>query len=258
MLQSFIIVLREGFESFLIVAIILSYLNNTQQRHLVSAVYSAIAVAITASIALGYYLMQGVNQALWEAIFGLIAVVMVGTLVVHMWRAAPHLRRKMHQRLENVSANRATWRAFAGVFLFTFLMITREGMETALMLMQVRVGRYLTGALLGLVAAIALSWAWVHFSHLINLKRFFQVTSVFLLLFMIQVAIYSFHEFTEAGVLPNSDALHEATEAFSPDGIYGKWFSILAISGCALWLAFAWIADRVRNARSTRTNFDTA
>jgi len=86
--------------------------------------------------------------------------------------------------------------------------------------------------------------AWVNFGHLINLRRFFQVTAIFLLLFMVQVGIYSFHELSEAGVLPNSQVLHDATESFSPEGIYGKWFSLVALGLSALWLIGVGIRDR--------------
>lgn len=247
MIQSFIIILREGFEAFLIVAVILAYLRKTGRQRLSPAVYSAIVVSVIASIALGYVLMQGVNQALWEAVLGLVAVVMVASLVIHMWRTAPRFKQNMQRRLDEVSSSASGWAAFSGVFLFTLLMITREGMETALLLIQVHDSNMISGALLGLGAAGALAWAWARFAHLINLKRFFQVTGIFLLLFMAQVAIYSFHEFTEAGVLPNSDALHEATEKFSPDGLYGKWFSLLLVAVCAFWLAGAWLVDRLQN-----------
>jgi hypothetical protein len=64
---------------------------------------------------------------------------------------------------------------------------------------------------------------------------------------MIQVGIYSFHEFAEAGLLPNSEFLHEATEKFSPDGLYGKWFSPIMITICGLWLLGAWLIDRRAN-----------
>jgi high-affinity iron transporter len=90
----------------------------------------------------------------------------------------------------------------------------------------------------------------VNFGHLINVKRFFQVTSIFLLLFMVQIAIYSFHEFSEAGVLPNSQVLHEATEPLSPTGIYGSWFSTIAIGACAVWLIVAWVSDTVKRHKS--------
>jgi high-affinity iron transporter len=104
-----------------------------------------------------------------------------------------------------------------------------------------------SGAVLGLLAAVAFAWGWARFGHLINVRRFFQVTGIFLLLFMIQVAIYSFHEFAEAGMLPNSEVLHAATEKFSPDGLYGKWFSPVMIGICALWLFGAWLIDRTKH-----------
>ena len=276
MLNSFIIVLREGFESFLLVAVILAYLRKSGQRWLTPSVYIAIVLALTASGGLAYLLNTGVedatvqnifgsfiggyisqffaNEALREAILGAVAVVMVGTLVIHMWRTGPKVQQLMHERLSAVSSKSSRVAAILGVFLFTFLMITREGMETALMLMQVRDPNLINGALLGLIAAITFALAWARFGHLINIKRFFQVTGIFLLLFMIQVGIYSFHEFTEAGLLPNSEALHIATEKFSPDGLYGKWFSPIMIGICGLWLLGAWLIDR----RANRTQRSSA
>ncbi|MFN2510068.1 MAG: FTR1 family protein [Pyrinomonadaceae bacterium] len=266
MLSSFIIVLREGFESFLLVAVILTYLRKAGHKWLTPAVYVAIVLALSVSAALGYLLKNGVddavlvtlfgqtlggyagqflgNEALREAVLGVVAVLMVGTLVVHMWRTGPKLQEKMQSRLGEMSSRTSRLAAVAGVFLFTFLMITREGMETALLLLQVREPQMLRGALLGLLAASAFAWGWARFGHLINVKRFFRVTSIFLLLFMLQVAIYSFHEFTEAGLLPNSEMLHTATEKFSPDGLYGKWFSPLMVLFCGAWLLGGWLVDR--------------
>jgi high-affinity iron transporter len=267
MLQSFIIVLREGFESFLLVAVIVSYLRRSGQRQLASAVYAAIVAALGLSAGLGYLLFQmqtgnsdavekyfgsGVarflgNEALREAVLGTIAIVMVASLVVYMWRTGSQLKQKMEQRLGEVSL-RSGWAAYLGIFLFTALTISREGMETALMLLQVRTPRLIWGALIGLAAAGSMAWAWARFAHLINVKRFFQVTGIFLLLFMAQVAIYTFHEFAEAGVLPNSEALHAATEKFSPEGLYGQWFSVVMVAVCAVWLLGSWVADRLRQA----------
>jgi high-affinity iron transporter len=271
MLNSFIIVLREGFESFLLVAVILSYLRKAGQKSLSSAVYLGIALALSVSFGLAYLLNKGVddavleglfgdtvggyvgqffaNEALREGVLGVIAIVMVGTLVIHMWRTGPKIQQKMRERLSAVSSRSSRVAAIAGVFLFTFLMITREGMETALLLMQVRDSQLIYGALLGVFAAAGFAWGWARFGHLINVRRFFQVTGIFLLLFMIQVAIYSFHEFAEAGLLPNSEVLHAATEKFSPDGLYGKWFSPLMITICGLWLFGAWFVDRAKEPR---------
>lgn len=246
MLEAFIIVLREGFEAFLIVAIIFAYLRKTGQRWLLLSVYAAIVAAVCSSLALGYLIKQGINQSFWEGVFGVIAIVFVGTLVIHMRRVGPHLMQRMNARLDSVSVDRPRFLAYLGVFLFTALMITREGMETALMLTQVR-GRYLTGALLGLAGATLLAIAWARFGHLINMKRFFQVTSIFLLLFILQIALYSFHEFAEAGVFgARSDSWHAATEVWSPEGMYGKWISLAIVAVSSFWLLVALVGDRLR------------
>lgn len=255
MLNAFIIVLREGFEAFLIVAIIFSYLRKTGQKALAPAVYAAIATAIAASAAIGYWLSQsteGANRALWEGILGLVAVILVASLIVHMRRIAPKLKQTMHQKLDEATTGRSRFMALAGVFLFTVLMITREGMETALLLLQVD-GQLLAGALIGLTAATLLALAWAKYSHLVNMKRFFQVTNLFLVLFLVQIAIYTFHEFAEAEVLPNSAALHTATEIISPDGVYGKWFSMLIVVVCVVWLVAGYISDRMRKPGPTGT-----
>lgn len=279
MLNSFIIVMREGFESFLLVAVILAYLRKSGQKWLASSVYIAIALALAASAGLAYVLNNGVddatvqsifgvvvggyisqffaNEALREAVLGAIAVVMVGTLVIHMWRTGPKVQQRMRERLSAVSSKSSRVAAVAGVFAFTFLMITREGMETALLLMQVKDPNLINGALLGLLAAVLFALGWARFGHLLNVRRFFQVTGIFLLLFMVQISIYSFHEFSEAGLLPNSDFLHEATEKFSPDGLYGKWFSPIMIGICALWLLGAWLIDR-RKSQTTQTTSSPA
>ena len=114
--------------------------------------------------------------------------------------------------------------AAVGVFLFTLLMITREGMETAL-LMGTLVAQgssalnLMLGAAGGVMAAAALAWLWSRYGHRVNLALFFQVTAVFLAVFVVQLLIYGFHELTEANLFPGSEALHWATEPYGPDGV---------------------------------------
>ena len=133
MLQSFIIILREGFESFLLVAVILAYLRKSGRPQLTSAVYAAIAAGVTISAGLGYLLFKMQtgssemieravgptfagflgNEALREGVLGVIAIVMVLSLVIYMWRTGPRLKQHMEGRLTRVST-RAGWLAFAG------------------------------------------------------------------------------------------------------------------------------------------------
>lgn len=242
MLQALIIVFREGFEAFLTVAIIFAYLKKTGRDQLRPAVWWGIGASVIASFSLGY-LLQNINQPLWEGVVALVAAVLVASFVVHIWRIAPHMKRDMEARLEQRSTGAWAW---AGTFGFTLMMITREGMETALMLIQVRMGRFWLGCVLGLAGAAAMSWLWAHYGHRINVKRFFQVTGLFLLLFTVQILFYAIHEFSEAEILPNSAAIHTATEPYSADGRYGMWIVAAMLGICAIWLAGATLVDRAR------------
>ncbi len=251
MIPALIIVFREGFEAFLTVAIIVAYLRKTDRDWLRPAVWWGIGVSVVASALLGWWLKTGVeNQPLWEGVLALVAAVLVATFVIHIWRIAPRMKRDMETSLEAKAANVSSPLAWLGVFGFTTLMITREGMETALMLIQVRSSRFLLGCVLGLAAAAAMSWVWAHYGHRVNMKRFFQVTGLFLLLFTVQIVFYAIHEFSEANVLPNSEAIHLATEPYSADGRYSMYvlFGILAL--CAAWLAGATWIDRMRSERT--------
>ena len=250
MIPALIIVFREGFEAFLSVAIILAYLRKTGRDSLRPAVYAGIVTSVVASFALGWWLMR-VNQSFWEGVLGLVAAVLVASFVVHVWRTAPKMKGDMERRLDVYSSPGSRFLAVAGVFAFTVLMVTREGMETALMLIQVRNSRFIIGSLLGIAAAAAMSWAWAHYGHRIDIKRFFQVTGLFLLLFTLQILFYSIHEFSEAEVLGRwSEAIHNATEPYSPVGIYGKWLSILMVGLCAAWLVGASMKDRFERSRA--------
>ncbi|MBI4970669.1 MAG: FTR1 family protein [Candidatus Omnitrophica bacterium] len=246
MLQAFIIVLREGFEGFLISAIILAFLRRLGDRWLEAAVYWGIFVSVITSALLGYILRDGLNQSLWEGMLALATIVMVGTLVIQMWKMGPRIKTNVESKLVVLSSNKSKFAAFWGVFIFTVLMITREGMETAVMLIQIQEGHFVFGAILGILSAAALSFSWMRFSYLINVRRFFQVTGVFFLLFLAQLAIYSIHEFAEAGILPNSPFVHNSTEMLSPDGYYGKWFSLLIVVTCAVWLVWGYVSDKFR------------
>ena len=240
MLQGFVVTLREGLEAFLIVAITLAYLRRTGRLRFVSAVYWGIAFAIVVSGIAGVLFQRAANQALWEGFLAIAAALLVGSLIVHMWRAGRTMKRDIERRLETSTAKPAA-AAFLGVFFFTVLMIAREGMETVLflnaVLFQVQSATVFAGAAGGLIAAAALAWLWSRYQHRVNLARFFQVTAIFLGVFVIQLVVYGFHELTEANVLPYSEQLHWATEPYGPDGRYGQWLTYLLVLLPVGWLA---------------------
>jgi len=242
MVQAFVITLREGLEAFLIVAISLAYLRKTGRQALVPAIHWGIGASVALSIGAGLLLAKARNQALWEGILGIAAAFMVASLTVHMWRAGRHMKRDIEGKLAASSVKTGAG-AFWGVFVFTLLMITREGMETAMLmnalLFQVKAMNIAAGAIGGTLIAAFIAFLWSRYGHRVNLARFFQVTAIFLLVFVVQLLIYGFHELAEAHVLPNSEALHWATEPYGPDGVYGQWLTYLLVILPLGWLAFS-------------------
>jgi len=256
MLQSFVITLREGIEAFLIVAISLAYLRKTGRLALVPAVHWGIGIAVAASIGAGILLQQARNQALWEGLLAIVAAVLVLTLIVHMWRTGKRMKSDIESRLERSAAN-VGMGAFLGVLGFTVLMISREGMETALLMnalifqMDSPAWHLVAGALGGLAVAGVIAWLWSRYGHRVNLARFFQVTAVFLLVFVAQLFIYGFHELTEAFMDdPRLNALHWATEPYGPDGTYGQYLTYMLVALPLGWLLLSNLVTGRRLAQS--------
>jgi high-affinity iron transporter len=247
MLQAFVITLREGLEAFLIVAISLAYLRKSGRHELVSAVHWGIALAIVISIGAAFVFQRAANQALWEGVLALAAAVSVASLTVHMWRTARRIKQDIEGHLRG-SALKQGSSAFLGVFAFTLLMITREGMETALLmgtlLFQVKSVSVISGAVAGTLLSAAVAWLWSRYGHRVNLAVFFQVTAVFLMVFVVQLLIYGFHEITEANLFPGSEPLHWATEPYGPDGRYGQYLTYLLVMLPLGWLAISSMVPR--------------
>jgi high-affinity iron transporter len=238
-----VVTLREGIEAFLIVAIAAAYLRKTGRAALLPAVWSGATVAVVLSLVLGLALAQYAVLPIWEAILALVAAVLVISMVGYMLRTAKRMRTDIGRHLET-AAQRPGRLAWLGVFLFTVLMITREGMEmafiTGALAGQTGAAALLTGAIAGAAAAALLAWAWTRWGHRVNLALFFQTTSIFLLLFAAQLVLHSFHEATEANVLPIDNAYwHIATEPYGPEGEYGAWFTYALVLVPAAWLALS-------------------
>ncbi len=247
--QMLLVTLREGIEMFLIVAIAATYLRKSGRAALLSAVGWGTATAIAASVVLGTWLAEVAVLPKWEALLALVAAVLVVSMVIYMLKAAKHMRRDIGARLE-AAAVRTGRGAWLGVFLFVVLMVTREGMETAFitasLFRQTDTAHFALGAFGGLGLATALAWAWVRYGQLVNLALFFKVTSVFLVLFALQLVIYSFHEATEANLLPLDNAYwHLATEPYGPEGQYGALLTYLLVLLPAAWLVFAALKTRL-------------
>lgn len=234
--QALVITLREGFEAFLIVAISLAYLRKSGRSRLTPAVHWGIAAAVAASALGGYLLFNAPNQELLDGPLAIVAAASVTWMIVHMWRAGRRMKGDIEGRLKSSSVKPGT-AAFTGVFLFTLLMVSREGMETALLLMQLRGTLYLAmGAVAGTVGAAGIAWLWSRFGHRVNLALFFQVTAIFLFVFVVQLVIRGTHEMSEQNLLPYSPIIHERTESWGPDSPFGHLLTYFLVILPLGWL----------------------
>jgi high-affinity iron transporter len=249
MLTTMLVTLREGIEAFLIVAITLAYLRKTHRLALGSAVLWGTGVGVAMSVVAAWLFSHAENKPLWEGSLALAAAVMVLSMVFYMHRASRRMRGDIAAKVD-AAASRAGIGAWLGVFAFVLVMIVREGMETALILTSLMFEQgsreMLAGATIGIMLAALVAWGWSRYGQRVNLKRFFQVTSVFLVLFTVQLVMYAFHEFSEAGAIPGIDNAfwHEALEPYGPEGRYGEWLTYLMVLVPAGWLGLAWWHDR--------------
>ena len=246
MLQMTVFTLREGIEAFLIVAIAIAYLRKSGRDPLVSAAWWGTGAAAALSIVLGVFLAEVAVLPIWEAVLAAVAAVMVISMVVYMLKHAKKMRGEIGGRLETAATGTGPW---IGVFLLVLLMITREGMEmsfiAATLARQAESTHLFWGAIFGITLAGALAWGWSRYGHRINLGLFFQVTSIFLVLFALQLLIYSFHEATEANVLPiDNQYWHIATEPYGPEGVYGAILTYGLVLLPALWIVWSMLSGR--------------
>jgi high-affinity iron transporter len=255
MLQALLVTFREGIESFLIVGVVIAYLKKSQRPGLVRGVKIGLAISLVSCTAGAWLWLQVPNQPLYEGIAALTAAVVVGLLLVQMLRAGRHMRAEIEARVERMTGQgdagaEPSPRAIAGVALVTALLVTREGLEAvfflgvqalALRAAEVRSQAILvvTGAVLGLICAAIVAWGWTRYGRRLNLGVILKVTALFLGLFLLQLVIYGVHELAESGVIKGTQAFHDATELFGPDGRIGHALSYSLLGAPLLYLIWA-------------------
>ncbi len=207
MFEALIVTLREGVEAALVVGIIVVFLRREgYERHL-GAVWSGIAAAAVASLAGAFLLYRwAVNEEVFEGLLYLGSAVIVGSMMVWMWRHSHSLSGEMKGSLSRILAREKAGSVALGLFLFTFLMVFREGLETVLFLSALSLTTSglmaILGVLIGLAAAITFGVLFVRGSLRIDLGRFFKITGIALGIFVLQLLINGYHELSEAGWLP--------------------------------------------------------
>lgn len=208
MLAPFLIMLREGLEAALIVGIVAGYLARSGRGAWMPAVwigvFLAAALALFAGAAL-QLLSAGFPQKmqeLFEAAVGLVAVVVLMSMVLWMRRAARTMGRDLRASVDAALAGGSGAAPLWALIAMVFLAVAREGLETVFFLLaifqQSPDAAAPLGALLGLLVSVGVGYLIYAGALRLNLTLFFRWTGVFII-------------FVAAGLLAGSlKALHEA------------------------------------------------
>jgi high-affinity iron transporter len=206
MIQSFIILFRETLEAALVIGIVLGYLVRTGQNEYKKSVYLGLAAGIAASVlgAFGFQLLaggfSGRAEQIFEGITMLAGAILLTTLIIWVIRKSAKAAELEHKVADRIDGPRR-----AGLFLLIFFAVLREGIESVIFLSAARFasGQHnLLGAGLGLAAAVVLGFLLFRGSLRINLRSFFTVTNILLILFAAGLVAGGMHELQEAGVFP--------------------------------------------------------
>lgn len=216
-LPTFVITLREGVEAALVVGIVLACLKKAKQSYLNLWVYAAIAAGIAASAMVGVLLSQAAQalsqsqnpyaatlELFLEAIFGLVAIVMLSWMLIWMTKQARFMKAQVEGAIEQAIATNAGW----GVFTLVFVAILREGFETVLFIVaKFQQGLIPSlGSVAGLTVAAGIGALLFKWGVKINIRRFFQTMGVFLLLIVSGLVVSSLGHFdTAIATLAQSD-----------------------------------------------------
>lgn len=208
-MSAFLVMLREGVEAAIIVAVLLGYLNRLDRRNESRWVWAGTIAAILVSIAAGLVLwntvggLEGTAEQLAEGIIAFVAAGLLTWMVVWMGRQARHIKTRLHSQVDTaLAAGRAT-----ALAVIAFVAVLREGVEASLFLISTTVGAesstgQLVGGLVGLAAAGAIGVLIYAGSARIDLRSFFRLTGVLIIVFAAGLVSKGVHEFQELGLLP--------------------------------------------------------
>ncbi len=230
MLVAFLIMLREGIEASLIVSIIASYLAQTGRRQYLGAVWAGVglAVALCAGVGIALTLASAEfpqrQQELFETIVALLAVGILTSMVFWMKSAARSIKGQLHDRID---ASMTTGRSAAlALVAMAFFAVGREGLESVFFLLaicQQSTGWAVPlGAFGDLVAAVAVGWLIYAGGVRLNMRRFFRVTGVFIIVVAAGLLAGALRTAHEAGLWNGlQQVVADWSEALPKDGALG-------------------------------------
>jgi len=216
MVSSYLLSLREGLEAALIIGIVLGALRKIRRTDLAPALWlgtlAATGVSVFAAVLLTLFglSLEGSAEKIYEGITMLLAAGILTWMIFWMSGQARNLKGELEDGVHKaaVSADKRS------IFWLAFVAVVREGVELALFITAAffagnneQVGtntiQTLSGVVLGLGTAVLLGWSLLASAVRLDLRRFFQVTGMLLILFAAGLVAHGIHEFNEINWIPS-------------------------------------------------------
>src|SRR3989338_513154 len=230
--SSFLITSRETLEAALVVGVVMAYLTKTNNSQYKKTVYYGVVFGVVLSIlaATAFTLLSGGFEGRAEEIFEgftmLFASVLLTTMILWMMKQvniAKHIESKVAAHIGKSSYN-STY-AY-GLFALIVVAVLREGIETVLFFgaLNYTSGISFIGATLGILTAIGIGYLFFVGSRKINLKKFFTITSILLILIAAGLVAHGVHELQEAALIPMGvEHVWDMKSILDENGIFGSF-----------------------------------
>ncbi len=216
MLPTFLLSLREGLEAALIIGIVLGAISKIHRKDLAPSVWlgalSAIIVSILTAVILTTFGMSLEEEAeqIFEGITMLIAAGILTWMIFWMGKQARFLKSELEDGVNKAAATTGR----RAVFTLAFMAVVREGIELAIFITaaffasnqgeaDASLIQILAGTILGLGTAVLLGYTIFATTVRLDLRKFFQVTGILLILFAAGLVAHGVHEFNEVGWIPS-------------------------------------------------------
>lgn len=188
-IQSFTILLREGFEALLIVTALLTYLRRAGHEDKSRVIHTGVIIAFIASAITAYlfstlFKNAGSHREAMEGIVMLFAACVM--FYVSYWLFAKREAAKWQQYIKQKMSNALTTGSLFALGLTAFLAVFREGAETILFYQalfignKTQTGAIILGFILASFALVAIYRLMKNASKKIPYRLFFTVTALFL------------------------------------------------------------------------------
>jgi len=215
MLPTYLLSLREGLEAALIIGIVLGAVSKIRRNDLAPAVWLGTLIAIIVSILTAVILtsfglsLEETAEQIFEGITMLIAAGILTWMIFWMSKQARFLKSELEAGVNKAAASTGK----RAVFWLAFMAVVREGVELAFFITAAffagdqsqvtsNIIQTLAGTILGLGTAALLGWTLFATTVRLDLRRFFQVTGILLILFAAGLVAHGVHEFNEVGWIP--------------------------------------------------------